>query len=305
MNLRVLGFAVLLIAGPVVALADDLEDSLQSLKEAEANKDVALVKKLAGETSALARKVISSPEPESAEEKEAWSQRVTYARNVDLQTEYALYSLAVQAEPAVAIDLLSTLEQQNPKSKYLDESGYAHYFLALNQTGAAAKIPAVAEKAVANFPENEDLLLVLADAALNKKQSAQALTYAQRLVAVMNKLTKPEGISQADWARKRAAALGRGYWIAGLVQSERNQYYEADRNLRAALPFIKGNDAMTAAALFHLGVANYQLGVQTRNKARVLEGAKFSDQAAAIKGPFAQQAWRNAQLMRNEAQKMR
>ena len=29
----------------------------------------------------------------------------------------------------------------------------------MNKTGAAAKIPGVAEKALANFPENEDLLL--------------------------------------------------------------------------------------------------------------------------------------------------
>jgi len=62
---------------------------------------------------------------------------------------------------------------------------------------------------------------------------------------------------------------------------------------------------MMAAALFYLGVANYQLGSATRNKARVLEAAKFSDQAAAIKGPYSDQAWRNAQIMRTEAGKMR
>jgi hypothetical protein len=41
------------------------------------------------------------------------------------------------------------------------------------------------------------------------------------------------------------------------------------------------------------------------DKARVTEAAKFSDQAAAIKGPLQQQAWTNAQVMKTEAGKMR
>jgi hypothetical protein len=58
-------------------------------------------------------------------------------------------------------------------------------------------------------------------------------------------------------------------------------------------------------ALFQLGVANFQLGKIKLSKAQVLEAAKFSDQAAAIPGPLAQQAWHNAQVMRTEAGKMR
>lgn len=304
MNVSVLSFAILLIAGPVVGVADDLEDAYQSLKEAESKKDAAQMKKLAAETCALARQVISRPAPESEAEKEAWAKRVAYARDIELYTEYALGATALGAPAATTVDLLSALEQQNPKSKYLEEA-YGGYFQALNQTGAASKIPAVAEKAIEHFPDNEDLLLVLADTAMNRKESEGALGYAERLLTVLSKHPKPEAMSSADWARKRNAAMGRGHWIAGVMHNEKAQYYEADKDLRAALPLLKGNDSMTASALFYLGLANYQLGAATRNKARVLEAANFSDQAAAIKGPLAQQAWRNAQAMRTEAQKMR
>ena len=58
-----------------------------------------------------------------------------------------MYSTAVQGPPAITVELLSALEEQNPKSKYLEQA-YAPYFLALNETGASAKIPAVAEKAL-------------------------------------------------------------------------------------------------------------------------------------------------------------
>jgi hypothetical protein len=43
----------------------------------------------------------------------------------------------------------------------------------------------------------------------------------------------------------------------------------------------------------------------TLNKAKVLEGAKFSDQCAAIEGPYADQARHNALVMKNEAAKIR
>ena len=99
--------------------------------------------------------------------------------------------------------------------------------------------------------------------------------------------------------------LGRAHWIAGIVHSEKLNYYEADKDLRAALPLVKGNDAMTAAALFNLGVANYQLGKTMLKKALVVEAAKFSEQCAAINSPFTEQAWRNAAAMKAEAAKMR
>jgi hypothetical protein len=82
-----------------------------------------------------------------------------------------------------------------------------------------------------------------------------------------------------------------------MVQSERNQYFAADKSLRAALPLIRGNDTMTAPALYFLALANYQLGKMTLNKAQVLEAAKLSEQAAAINGPLAQNAWRNSLVM--------
>jgi hypothetical protein len=304
MKVSILNLALLLAAGAPFAISDDLEDAFQNLKEAEAKKDSALVKKLAAETCALARKAASAPAPADAAEKEAWTHHVAYAKEIETHTEYALLATALQGSNDEAIDLLSTLEQQNPKSKYLDDA-YARYFLALTQTGAASKIQAVAEKAIKNLPDNEDLLMVLAESAYNRKQFDSAISYAERLIAAMNKHQKPEGMAAADWERKKSLALSRGHWIAGLAHSEKTQWYDADKDLRAALPYIKGNDAMMAPALFYLGVANYQLGSMARNRARVLEAATFSTQAAAIKSPLSDQAWRNAQAMKLEAAKLR
>jgi len=216
MFLSVLSLALLLHAGPLASDPDDLEKSFKNLQQAEAAKDAAEVKKLAVQTITLAREYAAAPAPEEAEAKAAWPKQQAWARDIQLHAEYALYAAALGADPAVALDLFVTLEQASPKSKYMNEA-YPAYFAALTKNGAAAKIPAVAEKGLVNFPDNEDILLVLADTAINNKQSDRALAHAVKLQSVLATHKKPEGMAAADWERKRGAAALRAHFIAGLV----------------------------------------------------------------------------------------
>lgn len=297
------GMTIMLLSG-TAAPAADLNESYQKLQQAVGQKDAAQVKKLALEIYPQTVELLKTPAPAAESDKEAWSSQMKWGKSVQEYAEYSLYATAVQTEPAATADLIATLEQMNPKSKYLDEA-YAPYFLALNKTGAGAKIPAIAEKLLQNFPENDDALLILADAAMAKQQTDRAQAYASRLVASLNRHAKPEGMPAADWERRKTLGLSHGYWIAGVVAGEKNQYAVADRNLRAALPLIQGNTQMLGPALFYLGVANFNIGKMTNNKAKVLEAGKFSDQAANIAGPYQDQAWRNAGVIKQEAAKMR
>lgn len=296
--------AVVLLAGPVVAVADTLEEKFQNLKYAFTSKNVSEIKRLATELFPMVTEALAAPAPQGEEDKEAWTGGIAHAKGIGQYAEYALFTTAMESPAATLVDLIATLEEENPKSQYLD-TAYGPYLVALAQTGAGSKVPAVAEKALVYFPENEDLLLVMADHALNRKQPDRALTYANRLTATLVKRPKPEGTTATQWERKKNAGLGRGYWIAGVIYGERSQYAAADKNLRAALPLIQGNAAMTGPALFYLGMANYQLGKMTLNKGRVLEAAKFSEQSAAIEGVYADQARHNAIVMKTEADRMR
>jgi tetratricopeptide (TPR) repeat protein len=296
--------AIAFLVGPAVAVADDLEDAIQNLKDAAAKKDAALVKKLADTIYPMTCEILSETAPKDADEKKIWDERVAYAKGAELYVESALAGTALQSPPAVMVDLISTLEQENPKSKYLDEA-YGPYLVALNKTGSGAKIPAVAEKALANFPENEDLLLLMTDTAMTRKQPDRALNYANRLTAVLNRHAKPEGVAAADWERKKSASLAHGYYVAGVISAEKGVYVAADKNLRAALPLIQGQTAMLGPALFYLGMADYQLGKMTMNKAKLMEAVKFSEQSMAIDGPYADQARHNALVIKQEAARMR
>ena len=139
MNRCGLSMAVLLIAGAAVVAAQDLDTNYQTLQEAVAKKDVATIKKLAAETSAMARQEIAKPDETDPD---ALKKRLEDLHAIDTYTEYALYATAAQSEPPVMVDLIATLEKQNPKSKYLD-LGYGPYLAALAKAGSAAKIPEI------------------------------------------------------------------------------------------------------------------------------------------------------------------
>lgn len=302
MKLLTLSLAAILGAGLLPAAPFDIETSLTDLKSAVEKKDPAAVKKLASELNVQAREAAAEAAPADATEKDAWKSRIDRAKEVDLYTEYALYATAAQADAEVMVDLISTLEKQNPKSKYLDDA-YAPYFVALAKTGSSAKISSVAEKALANLPSNSDVLLVLADSAYQGKRYDRAAALGTRLVAAATKKAKPEGIAAADWERKKSGMLGHGYFIAGMSYYLQNNFGIADRNLRASLPYLKGGDEATLGTVYYgLCVSNYQQGRQTLNKGMMLEGANFCDQSAKLKSPVAQQAWSNAHQIRTEAE---
>jgi hypothetical protein len=295
-----LTFIAFISTGLVVSAQDSVDDSLQSLRDAVSKKDTAQIKTLAVTTFEAAKKITSGPAPETELDKD----QAARAHEATDFAEYALYSTALESEPAVRVDLFATLEKESPTSKYLND-GYAYYFGALIQTGAAAKVPAIAEKALKNLPNSPDVLAELLDLAAQKQQNEKAVGYAQRLIATLGKRSKSEIMPDADWAKKKSAMLGRAHLVAGVILVAQTNYYKADQELRAALPFIKGDDTQTATALFNLGMANYQLGRVGLNKGQVLQGAKFSQQCAAIKSPYQDQAAHNAVAMNKEASMMR
>jgi len=304
MKLPMFGIAIVFLSGLGVAQADDLEDAVQNLKDAAAKKDVEAIKKLASAIRPKTAEILAEAAPQGDDEKKAWQERITYAKGAQSYVDSVFFTVAVQSQPAVLVDLIATLEQQSPKSKWLNEA-YGSYLVALNKTGAAVKIPEIARKGLANFPENDDLLLYSMETAMTKKQPDAAIGYANRLTAVLNKKAKPESLAAADWERKKSATLARSYWVAGVLAAEKQQWIPADKNLRAALPLIQGQPAMQGPAMFYLGMANYELGKMTLNKAKVLEAVKFSEQAMAIDSPYSDQARHNAQVMKNEAARMR
>ncbi len=273
------------------------------LKTAEEQKDPDLVKKFAVLTHEAAKLTLAAPKPrfEFEDEEEAWKQSIDFAKQVSNYAEWSLYSAALQTpDPAKKIELLETLKSRNPESEYVDQLTPIA-FLAYRQAGQTDQAVALAESAVAAKKANEDMLLVLADYHFTqKKDSAKTLEYSQMLIDYLEGRQPPEGVSAADWQKKKDVSLGMAYWMMGVTHSSQQKYRDADRELRKAITHIKDNPQLLAGALFHLGVANFQMGSASGNEQQILDAFKFTKQCADIKSPFQAQARKNLAAIQSQ-----
>lgn len=273
------------------------------LKIAEATQNPDAIGQWAVATHEAANKLLSSSPPkfEDEEEEQEWKRSLEFARQVRAYAEYSLYATAAQvSDPAKKARLLELLWQRNPESEYMKQ-GLPLYFVALQQSGQTDKAVALAEQAIQKGQANEDMLLLAADYRFNqKKDYDQTMRYAEEVVKILESKPVPEGVSPEAWENKKRLMLGLAYWYQGVIHSLRKNYAAADKALRAALPYVEANEQLLAAALFHLGVANYQIGDKTGDQKRILDAYQFTRRCAEIKSPFQAQARQNLQAIQTQ-----
>lgn len=276
----------------------DAQAAYANLKSAEALKDPDAILRWSAVTADIAQKLPSSPKPAQVDDDE-WKHELDFANQVVAYTEYALYSAALQeTDPQRVMKLAAALEQRNPKSQYL-VLVMPKVAQAGGQANAMDQAVAFGERAYERGLMHEDMLLAMADYYSQKKQPEKAIAYSGKVIELMGSKSKPEGVSDADWQRKKDATSGLAYWIAGTTQATQAKYPAADKSLRSALPLIQENDQLRAGALFYLGLANYQMG-KGKNAVQLAEALKFSQQSAAIKSPFQAQALKNVAIIQKE-----
>ena len=133
----------------------------------------------------------------------------------------------------------------------------------------------------------EDAYLVVANAAMTAQQGDRAAAFARKA------LTAPKGA-------KPEQAAGTAHYIIGVVAANKKDNSTADKELRAALPGIKGMPAMEGPAYFFLGEADYTLGRQGMDRAQADQGIKFLLQSALISGQYQSAAGAEAKRMKTE-----
>ena len=282
---------VLEAAETAYANGPDMDAAYYALKAAVAKEDIAQTKKWSARTSEAARKIVSSSKaPTNDDDKH----QLEYAKQVDEYSEYALYVVALKAQPKDEVDLVDTLIKQNAKSQYLPEVATS-YFAALSKAGEGAKAcPAAAKMAV---DKNAEAMLYAADCSWRGNRADAVISYAAKASEAVGTRTKREGASDSDWAAQKNALLGSASFYTGVGYTMQMRYGPASKALKAALPAIKGNQQLYAIALFDLGLANYQLGKPLGDKAQMRQGLQFFQQSAEIASPMQDQASKNAKLV--------
>src|SRR5260370_1414410 len=177
------------------------------------------------------------------------------------------------------------------------------YLNAMAQSGQGGKACTSANKLAAANAKDGEALLFAGDCALHANNAAgavSAVSYGTRAVDAINSRAKPEGVSDSEWAVRKAALLGRANWIVGVGNGAQNKFGPANKALRAALPMVKGDAQLTATALYYLGSANYYLGKGIGDKRQMREGLQFFEQCAAMTSSLQGEAARSARLIRTE-----
>jgi tetratricopeptide (TPR) repeat protein len=270
----------------------DPEAALQCLKAAEAKKDLPAIKKYSAAASASARKMAAAPKPADAEAVKGWESEVSYAKQVDTYTEYALFRVAVEStDPKTTIEFAEVLEQRNPASEYVAQVRQAQ-FVSYQRTGANDKAIAFAEKTLATDQSNEVMLLVVADHYMQAKKAPEKVhAYTAKASEVMGAKQKPPAMSDNDWN----ALKGLARYLNGKLYYDEGKFPQADQELRAAAPLLENDAQRKPEVLYLLGFANYKMD-------KPQEAANFYKACAALKSPFQATAAKNLQGIKTQYQ---
>ena len=200
------------------------------------------------------------------------------------------------------MELFETLDKEVPNSKYLSEL-YGVYLVPSRRVG---KMPRFMSTQGKRWPKIRTMKMfaVMADGALARKQFDRAATYGTRLATVMATHPRPEGTPVGDWEARRSQMVGRGNWIAGISYVSLNRFAQADKCLRAALPLIKNDNGLMPAAVFNLGVANYNLARATHDKVMMKQALGFFEQAYQLGGQYGPLAGQNIVAVKQELGRM-
>ncbi len=288
---KVVATAELILAvDPAVPVA-----AYTALEACEQKKDYPAIKIWALKTVEAAKADLASPKPADETQAEQWAKEQDYSKQVIVRCEYALFHAAIETQdPQAKADLGEALFNLNPDSQYAAQT-MPHYLFGLMQTGQAAKASAFAEKMVEKDPTNDDLMLVIADNNLAAKSFDKAGTFAARAIETLKTKGVPAG-GDATAQKAYNAKLGRAYFIAGSVANEKKQYAQADKDFRAALPLVQGDNQLLAPTYFYLGFVNHELAKAQKlpaSRTAMADARKFTTSCAAIAGPYQETCKKN------------
>jgi tetratricopeptide (TPR) repeat protein len=159
---------------------------------------------------------------------------------------------------------------------------------------------ALAEEAIRENRADENQLLLATEYYMQRQRNAEkALSYALKLIQLLTVKPKPADVSAQEWERRKTNALGYAYWTAGLLETARERFSQADRLLRSGIPFLRGRDQMLAGALYNLGYVNYRLA-EAGERIRIHDAVRFTEQCIQIQSPVQDQAQKNLAAMKSE-----
>jgi tetratricopeptide (TPR) repeat protein len=212
--------------------------------------------------------------------------QLDFARQVVAYTEYLAYSAILETAPGpVKLERMEQFLKSSPGSSYAPAVERL-YLACLRQTDAPKAISIAEGMVDRNRADAETLLLVAEHYARKDRDPDKVVAYAARAIALVER-------DAAVDPKQKAALTSRANWLIGTISMQQNKFAQADRSIRAALPYLRTDPRLTSRALFYLGWANYKLG-------NVNDAIRFTEDCTHVGGPFQVQSVKNLAVIRAE-----
>lgn len=264
------------LAAGTTALAfnpNNLEAACLNWRIAADMKDPLLTAAWMKQAGQVAEKALKTPDPDMTQATRECGASARQANESDA------YKDAFTAKnPLDRVRLLEAFLASHPDTKHAEDIEIS-VFLAYREQGDTAKALAAAEKLVAHNDTREDAMLLVAESYFKAgKDFNTVVNLSRKAIDRLNKAEKPEGLSDADWARNKTAELTQANYMIGSVNFQAEKWDIADQAFRAALPNLT-DPRFRAEVLNSLGWANYKLK-------NVSDAIKFYIDCTNIPGPF-------------------
>jgi tetratricopeptide (TPR) repeat protein len=285
---------------------DDAEAVKMNLEAAQGKKDEALIKKWSdrlaqlsqneptGNVSASSTIALPFAEGDGVAGEAPGKGPGTVSKSVKLRMEAGLFNKAIQeTNPTVRLEILNQFTKQFPQSPHMSKVTYL-YYLAYREMGDKNKALGLAEQILTKDRSREDVLYFVAETYFGQKRElGKVLSYSAMMLDLVNGKPKPEGMSDAEWAKQRETLIQQSHYMSGMSHVYQERFGAADKELRLALNSGRMSDQKRASILTSLGWSNY------KNKS-IPDAIHFYQLCAEIPGPLQAAAGQSVTSIKNE-----
>src|SRR5439155_19179062 len=194
-------------------------------------QDTALTKKWSEMAARAANHVLALPAGQES--------RIKLARSVRAYAQYVEYAAVLRiSDPARQREQAEEFLQRNKESCYrlAVENLYMESW---RESGDARQTLAAARKILENNDGNVVALTMVAENyQQGENEPKKLMAYGAKILTLLNQQSKPEGLASAIWSAEKARLAARAHWMVGSASIQQEKYSDADRSIRAALPYF-------------------------------------------------------------------
>lgn len=237
--------------------SEDIAVLVNLVRASQGMGDFARIHKWTAAAAPLVQKALANRPPDLDDDD--WKRRQQTLKSYTEFLEYSLFDAATRDQSPEKLKYIDSFAQLFPQSERQKKMP-AIYALAYGQANNVPKMMEYAEKAIATEPDNESMLLLVADSYVGQRiKLNEALDLARRLQKVMDAKTKPEGVNDVDWTRYLNTYQGGARSVVGRVLMLQEKTAPAIPELQAAAKMLEGNAPSLGPVLYFLGFAYAKL----------------------------------------------